>query len=156
MDLWLLNHKTEFDKERRDALLAQSGLAEFAAQSVALSEKWFSEQSDKIVSSEFEDYIFRGGLYGSLEHNVALRKSRHKNRFSYYLKRVFLPYKSMKYTYPSLKKCPVLLPVFWVVRWCKLLNPAVRRRARTEIKTEQSVSPGDRARIESLMDQLGL
>ena len=154
-DLWLLDHKRSFDAEGRQALLRESGIGTFAEKAEALSEAWFSGREDP-ATQELADFVVGGGLYGSLEHNIVVRKKQTDNRFTYYLSRVFLPYSNMKYAYPVLQKCPVLLPVFWVVRWCKLLNPTVRKRAEYEIKTEQSMSQSDRERIESLMKRLEL
>ena len=34
---------------------------------------------------------------------------------------MFLPYKLLRLQYPVLRRAPVLLPFFWVVRWFRLL-----------------------------------
>lgn len=44
-----------------------------------------------------------------------------KNIAGVFLKRAFLPYKWMRQRYPVLKPLPVLLPLFWVVRWVETL-----------------------------------
>ncbi|MBR3289665.1 MAG: nucleotidyltransferase family protein [Clostridia bacterium] len=155
-DLWLLDHTAPFDAAARDALLREGGLSAFEKQAKALSEKWFSCAEPDTDVSELETYILHGGLYGSIAHNVVTRKGDQTNRFAYYLGRIFLPYRKMKLTYPILKKRPVLLPVYWVVRWFRLLDPKTRRRAGHEIRAERTMDRAESERIERLMKQLEL
>ena len=154
IDLWLLNHRTQFDANKREALIRKSGLSEFTKQTVQLSEKWFTQENLQNESSEFEEFIIRGGIYGSLEHSVVIRKSKSKNRFMYYVNRVFLPYNKIKYAYPILKRIPILLPFCWVWRWFKLLNPKKRKHAINEIKAEDRTDRESIDRVDRLMKQL--
>lgn len=154
LDLWLLNHNTQFDANKRDELISKSGLFIFAKQSLQLSEKWFTPVNDEDDLSEFEEYVVRGGIYGSLESSVTIRKNRAKSRFLYYINRIFLPYKKIMYLYPVLKKYPILLPPCWVLRWFKLLNPKTRQHAIEEAKAESRIDSESVVRVERLMEQL--
>ncbi|MBQ7817873.1 MAG: S24/S26 family peptidase [Oscillospiraceae bacterium] len=51
-----------------------------------------------------------------------------KGAGKYFWGRVFLPYSQMCMYYPCLWKMPILLPVFWVVRWVTALFYAEKRR----------------------------
>ena len=154
IDLWLLNHRTQFDTDKRNTLIRKSGLSEFTNLSVQLSEQWFSVECGQNDLPEYEDFIIRGGIYGSLGQSVAIRKKNTKNRSSYYLKRIFLPYNKIKYAYPILKSFPLLLPFCWVLRWLKLFNPKTRKKVINEVKTENETDSESVARVEKLMKQL--
>lgn len=154
IDLWLLNHRTLFDADKRNSLIRKSGLSEFASLSVQLSEQWFSTEYGQINLTEYESFIICGGIYGSLDQSVTIRKNNTKNRFAYYLNRIFLPYSKMKYAYPVLKRIQLLLPLCWVLRWLKLLDPKTRKYAINEIKAENETDSESAARVERLMKQL--
>ena len=170
LDLWLLNHTVPFDKAKRDALIRESGIAAFARAPESLTEKWFSappssetpnasessETSETPDLSELEDYVLHGGLYGTLKRAAMVRKSKTGNPVRYYARRLFLPYRTMRDAYPTLRKHPTLLPVYWVVRWGKLLGPTGRKRATREIRVTHTMDPAERTRIETLMKQLEL
>ena len=149
IDLWLLNHKKEFDQEKRNRLISQSGLSEFAKQSEELSEKWFSNKQFELP--EYEEFIIQGGIYGSLEQGVAIWKKKAKGRFFYYAERFFLPYSKMKHLYPILRKLPVLLPFYWIFRLF-----SKKKRAINEIKTEISMDNEYADRIAKMIKQLNI
>ena len=154
IDLWLLNHKKCFDREKRNELLREGGILEFAQQAERLSEKWFSGSCD--ADEDMERFIINGGTYGSTEHNIAITKKKTDNRFLYYLRRAFLPYNSIKHAYPVLKKWPVLLPFCWIARWFKIFDPNVRKRTENEIRIEKNVDAEESERIETMLKRLGI
>ena len=41
LDIWVLNHKIDFNREKREKLLSDGGLDVFAKQAELLSEVWF-------------------------------------------------------------------------------------------------------------------
>jgi hypothetical protein len=154
IDLWLLNHNIPYDVQKRIEYLTDGGLLAFAKQSESLSEKWFSNDKGDVESPEFEDYIISGGVYGTAEHNVIVRKKQTNNRLVFYFRRIFLPYSGMKYAYPILRECPVLLPIFWVVRWLKILKPSYRKKAANELRIERTADEEVGNNIEMLMKDL--
>lgn len=154
LDTWLLHHRIDFDAARRNALIAEGGLKTFDENAKALSEFWFSHASVCAVNGDFADYIVKGGIYGTFDRYVMVQKKKAGNRFTYYWKRIFPPYNRIKHSYPILKKIPVLLPFYWIIRWFRFLNPAKRKYALQEIKTEKNINADDSAHIESLMRDL--
>ena len=75
-------------------------------------------------------YVMESGAYGTHEAGVVAAGVKQmqigggnakRTRGRVFAKRVFLPYDSMTVKYPVLKKCPILLPVFWVVRWVDVI-----------------------------------
>lgn len=156
LDVWLLNHGAEVRSSERNALLIKGGLHVFDDKIKALSEIWFSNAPNDSCSAAIADYIMNGGVYGTAEHAIAIKKANQESRFRYYCKRIFVPYGSMKYMFPVLKKFPPFLPFCWVIRWFRLLNPAKFKKAVHEIKTEKRVNVEDNSCIETLMKDLGL
>ena len=158
LDLWLLNHAVSFDPRAREQLLARSGLKTFATHAVQLSEVWFSKADEAPALQEMADYLLSGGVFGSWKASIIFRRqhSEPQSRARASWKRVFLPYARMRLLYPVLKKLPVLLPVFWVVRLTKLLDPAVRKRVGTARMLDRTVTDSDCTSLEALMRELEL
>ena len=80
---------------------------------------WFGAEEAALLDTELGDYILSSGSFGSEEHKVADRMLQNKNqksRFGYIFARFFLPYSTMCRHFPVLRKCPILLPVFWFWR----------------------------------------
>ena len=154
LDTWALNHKVQYDQVNRDELINKSELSLFEKAAKDLSEMWFSKKENISLPDGFENYIINSGIYGTSERIVTIRKKKTNNRFKYYLKRVFLPYNDIKHEYPVLKKQPVLLPLFWVVRWFKLLDPIKRKKAVNEINIERSADNEESRKIESMLKEL--
>jgi len=108
------------------------GLREFAAFFEETTHRLFDGDMDAIDGDAVQ-YIFRSGAFGTVENRVrnGIKKS---GRGKYLWKRVFLPYSQMCQDYPCLIKIPVLLPVFWVVRWVdSVINTEKRHRLKTEL-----------------------
>lgn len=154
IDTWLLNHKICFDKEKRNALLREGGLQEFEERTRELADYWFSGLEPIKPLDGFEEYIINGGIYGTADRNIAIRKRKTGGKLKYYLKRIFLPYNEIKFSYPILKRVPFILPFCWVIRWFKLLNPKVRNRAKKEIHVGKTMDASKLDHIESLMKEL--
>ena len=119
MDIYLCRTKWKMDDAKLDHLLTELKLAEFAASVEALGAYWFGEAKGAEVTEELGEYILSSGVFGNEEHKVAnqmLKEKRKQSRVSYFFSRVFLPYRSMCFYYPILKKWWILLPVLWMWR----------------------------------------
>lgn len=115
LDTWLLNHRIDFDVEKRRTLLQQAGLWQFAETMEKLAEAWFFG-AEALGIEDIENYIFNGGLYGG-EQRIAAAQAQNNGRFSYLVKRAFPPVSIMKNVgYPNAEKRKVLLPYFWLHR----------------------------------------
>lgn len=89
---------------------------------------WFSGESANKVTDFLTQRIFQSGAYGTPKARIiaqgtkTAKSVRAKNVWAKkLLQMVFLPYGGMAQRYPVLKKAPVLLPLFWVVRWADTL-----------------------------------
>ena len=156
LDLWILKHRVEHDGEARKQLLDQGGLLAFAQAAESLSEVWFSGAESDPMTDRLAQYILGGGVYGTMENIVIVQQGRRGGKLRYALTRIFLPYETIKYYYPVLQKHKWLLPVYQVVRWCKLLFKGGVKRSVRELKTNASMSRADMQSAEALLQYLDL
>ena len=115
LDTWLLNHRIDFNVEKRRTLLKQAGLWQFAETMEKLAEAWFSGIEVEGIE-DVEDYIFNGGLYGGTQ-RIAAAQAQNSSRIEYLINRAFPSKKIMKNVgYPIVEKWKVLLPFCWIHR----------------------------------------
>ena len=72
LDIWVLNHRVSFDREKREKLLSDGGLSVFAKQAELLSEVWFGNAENTEITKQMEEYILRGGVYGTNTNRIAV------------------------------------------------------------------------------------
>ena len=128
-DFYLIFKKKSFDEVALLERIKKENLFEFYQKLRALISLWF--QDGKITSElcEFEVYTVTGGVYGNLE-NAYLRKRKTKSGVRIFFERIFPPYSLMSHRYPVLKKCPLILPVFYPVRLVSsIFNGSAKRNA---------------------------
>lgn len=155
-DLWLLNRANTEKSEKRNELLLEGGLLRFANEAERLSAVWFGNEEYDATTREMENYILQGGVYGTMEQQLAMSQNKKGGKFKHLMSRIFLPYKDMSIYYPSLKKCPVLFPFYQVRRWCRILFCGGRKHAMDEIKLNRSISEEKKEEVKKLIDELGL
>ena len=156
LDIWILNHVVQPDPEARKALLDKGGMAGFAKAAEKLAEIWFSGQSMDERSKAFETFVLSGGTYGNLENWVSMQQAQKGSKLRYLLDRIFLPYTFLKYTYPVLQRHKWLTPVFWVVRWFRLLLGGKITQSVNELKKSAEVTDDTNTAVRDLLDYLEL
>lgn len=156
LDIWILNHRVEHNREAREQLLEKGNLSTFARASEKLSRVWFSGEAPDRMSLEIKDFILSGGTYGNLENRVSMNRAKKGGKLRYALSRIFLPYDVIKYHYPVLQKHKLLLPFYQVVRWCKLLFCGGAKRSVRELQVNASGSSHEAASATELLNYLGL
>ena len=97
------------------------GIAVFERTNRSLAMHLFSGKQLTDGEREMLEYILFSGTYGT-EKNYVQNQIQRKGRFGYLFSRAFLPLHSMTSLYPILKRFPILLPVFWVVRIVQALE----------------------------------
>lgn len=156
MDIWVMEHKMGLSYLRGKALLEKAGIYRFAREISKLSEICFSDKPKDDFTDILLSYLFRGGMYGSLQNRVAVTKSKSGSMLVYVLKRVFLPYGEMVVPYPILKKLPVLLPFCWIARFAKMLLEGRAGRAVNELKTGKNLTDTEVNTLHDMFSRLGL
>lgn len=123
LDVWVLNHRKEFDFGRRAELLNKGGISKFASESERLSEVWFGNSVHNETTEIMEDYVLKGGIYGSISNAAAIKtdggaRCKASNSVA---NKIWKPYDTLKYWYPKLYGRKYLLPFYEVKRWFKLI-----------------------------------
>ena len=154
VDIWVLNHRVSFDKEKRNALLAEGSLLTFATESESLTEIWFGEGVYTDTARQMQNYLLRGGVYGTTVNRVSVQQIRHGGKVRYAFSRIWLPYDALKFHYPSLDGKRILLPLYEVRRWCKLLFCGGVKRSVNELKLNSSTINEGQAKIKEMLSKL--
>lgn len=156
MDIWIMGHKMGVTYECSKELLEKAGIYRFATEISNLAEVCFSDNPKDDFSNMLLSYIFSGGVYGTSQNRIAVKKSKAKSTLLYALQRLFMPYKSMVFLYPILHKLPILLPFCWISRLCKMLFGGKANHTIRELKTVNNVSDDRISTITLMRERLGL
>lgn len=145
LDLWVfLKTHPNLDEAYLERELSRLNLSEFNHNIQNLIYAWFEDGETTEKTDFMTDYLFSGNSWGSWKntqiYNVSIKKkSNAHGKFSFLISKLFPPLTTMIFQYPVLKKIPVLLPVFWIIRlgnyWIR--NPQNRKKA-TYIMTKVS------------------
>lgn len=156
IDLLILDGIPEVDKEKRDKLLQQGNLLKFANAARKLSRTWFSNEQHDIITQQMEDYILRGGVYGSNENRITVQQQKKGGRIKYALSKIFIPYDVIKFHYPILQKHKWLTPFMEVRRWFKLIFCGHAKRTLNELKYNQTISADKAGATKIFLENIGL
>lgn len=99
-------------------------LAEFHKNITKLISYWFDGAQVTPVIQYMSEYIISSGVYGKGEAqmlNAFVSDEKGKSKLGYILRTIFPGKKYMSLRYPVIEKNPLLLPLFWVVRWIQTL-----------------------------------
>ena len=156
VDLWVIQNKIDYDEEKTEKILKESDLLLFYNHAMELMNVWFEGKPHNSVTQEMENYILQGGVYGTLEQQLAMSQNKKGGKFKHLMSRIFLSYKDMKIYYPSLKKCPILFPFYQVRRWCRILFCGGRKAVMRKIRLNQILSVEKKRAAKRLIEELGL
>lgn len=156
LDLWVLDHRVGYDRESRERLLDAGGLLAFSRGAEALSEVWFGDGTHTDITRQMEDYILRGGAYGTVKGRVAVQQVKRGGKFRYALSRIWIPYDSLRFYYPSLEGKKALLPVYEARRWCGLIFRGGAKRGIEELRLNSATSDAGRENTKKMLSRLGL
>ena len=157
LDIWILNHRMEFNNEVRHALLEEGGLLKFALAAEKVSEVWFSDAQPDDLSQQISDYILRASLYGDNANRAALGQAQMGGRLRYLLlRRVFMPYDYLKVEYPILIEHKGLTPVCQVARWVRMLRKGRLKQTTHEFKANVRTQKDSTASTAEMLNRLGI
>ena len=85
---------------------------------------WFENKKNNDITEYITTVIFNSGVYGLQENTIISSALKEKKKFDSIVlgrihriwRKIFPTYRGMKTKYQILKKYPILLPVFWVIR----------------------------------------
>ncbi len=155
IDVYLLEKSFGYDKLILDGMLEKTGILFFRDELKLLSEVWFGGKVHNELTRVMQDFIFSGGVYGSLKNRLAINGC-DKTPAGYFLERVWAPYDTMKKAYPVLNKHKYLLPLCQIKRWFGFIF-SNRHKARVhEIKTFNSFEAEKKEKTDYMLKSLKL
>lgn len=156
IDLWILDNIKESNNEKRNQILNQGRLLKFAEAARKLSRIWFENEEYDYISQQMEDYILRGGVYGTSENRITVQQQKKGGRIQYALSKIFIPYDVIKFHYPILQKHKWLTPFMEVRRWFKLIFCGHAKRTLNELKYNQTISADKAGATKIFLENIGL
>ncbi len=154
LDIWVMENKMNAPYLIAENLLKKAGIFTFASEMSKLANKCFSLNERDEFSDLVLKYIFSGGVYGTRQNHIAVSKSKKTSSIGYVFKRIFMPYKAMAMKYPVLKKCPILLPVYWVVRCFSVVFKGKTKEITAELSTVNKVSDDKITEVKEICEKL--
>lgn len=156
LDMKILKGKMRFDETKLSELLERGNLSVFAKQAERLSEAWFGNSEHTDVTERMQDYVLRGGVYGTNENRIVVQQQKKGGRFKYACSKIFLSYEILKYQYPILQKHKWLTPFMEVRRWFKLVFCGHAKRTLKELKYNDGVSAEEAQAAQQFLKDVGL
>ena len=156
LDLWMLCHRKEFDREKRNAMLEQGQMRAFADASERLADVWFSGREYDDLTRTMAEYLLNGGIYGSRENMMVTKQIKKGGKMGYIMSRLVLNYDQMSLYYPSVKGKKWLLPAFNVRRWFRIVFCGGLGRSMRELKKTSQISESKVDDVENMLRQLGI
>lgn len=159
-DLWVYKKKyPNMDFEYIYRELEKLDLLEFFKNTEQVIAVWFEGKEPTEKTDFMTDYVFASGAYGTNDSRSAAELVMDKHTNDESLKTTsarrifnmfFLPYKGMCIKYPILIKKPILMPIYWFVRWFEIIF--VNKRTVSEIGN--AVNNASTKNIQSFSDSL--
>ncbi len=156
LDMWLLLEAEQYDNDELDRILGYGKLITFEKAARKIAYVWFGGKEHTKLTEDMQNYIFKSGIYGNVEHKVTISQKKSGGAVGYAIKRIFMPYTQMCYYYPALKKHKWLLPFLEVARWFRLLFGGKAKKSLKELSTNVNVSKDKQNTVLGLLDSLDL
>lgn len=156
LDIFLVDKNTQYDKAVLNGLLKDAHLEEFAQKCFELSQVWFGEKQHSQITLDMENFLLSAGVYGLLENKVASQHAGDKSKLHYTLKRIFMPFETLKELYEGLEKRPYLYPYYTVRRWCRILLGKNTQRAFKELSMNTNMTDEKKTAMIKLFDDLDI
>lgn len=117
MDIYIMNNAMpDMNMVYVNEQLEKLELSDFYKKVTALEKYWFEGGKLSGEIGETADYVLSSGTYGTV-YNSVKNQIKRNGRFKGFLINAFPPVERMQFTFPFLKKVPVLLPLCWIARW---------------------------------------
>lgn len=156
LDLYILRQNFNCETPEIKRLLSKSGLTKFENFLSELSDVWFSGKEHNDVTQIMEKYIIDGGIAGTEEQNLLLKKHRSGGKIGFVFSRLFVPLRELEKDYKILGKIPVLLPIFEVLRWLELLFKKDKNYIKRRYETVKNIPEEELKIFGEMLDEIGL
>ena len=151
LDLYVMQKDGFFDEVKLIELLEIVGLTSFYYAILHMTAVWFKSDSHTELTKKCEEYILRGGVYGTCENSTATHSSLWNSKFGNVWHSAFPKYESMCRLYPKLKGKKILLPFYYMRR---VLEKAFGRGGKNSRNKLKQILSQDQAQINSVGELL--
>ena len=151
-----LHEKTALDLAYIERELTALGLLTFHQTFVALSEAYFGGAVLPPDLQEVSDYVLGSGTYGVFSQSITNRADAGRGgKLGFYFRRAFPGYHFMAEKYPSLRRFPPALPLYWLRRlWRAAFGK--NKQMRREVQAVNAVDKEEQKRLAGVMERVGL
>lgn len=158
-DFWVYrNAYPEMDEAYIQEQMQKLEMTEFYRNVLQLLDTWFEGSTPTEATERMTEAVFQGGVRGFEEAQKVFgllvqeqeAQSFAKQKRRWFLGIIFPSAKKLSTCYPVLKKCPVLLPFCWIIRWFT----ALFRRPKHAISSVKNLVSMDESQIESYKEDL--
>ena len=157
LDVYLICQHMQYDETKLIRFCNDAKITSFYKYVRQLGEVWFDNKEHTSITLAMEEYILKGGTYGSIDNSIAVELVNQGGGHVRYIKnRIFMPYKNLKIKYPVLEKYKFLTPVYQVVRWKRMIFDGKLKRYVTEFNMSKSIGQEQLNSTEKLLKALGL
>lgn len=156
IDLYIITRKMEYDEKVARDFCRQCGMEDFYCHVLYLTEVWFGNKPHTALSSQMEEYILNGGVYGTRENKELVSQSKRRNKLQYAISRIWIPYDVLKTTYPIIVKHKWLLPFMQVRRWIAFVVFGKRKRSVQASKDNRSTPKEQVSAMTDFLNEIGL
>ena len=115
ISVYLRRYGDDINIDRIYSAFETVGKRQLCEDMIKLSQVWFDGAEHDERTLNMAEYIVSGGVYGTFENQVQY-ELQSKSKAEYVVSKLFPNLKTMRERYPVLRKAPVLLPAFWLVR----------------------------------------
>lgn len=155
IDIFILNNM-DYDREKCMKLFSDCELLNFSNAVELLSNVWFNHLEHTEITRKMEEYILRGGVYGTHENHILIQQKELGGKFKYALYKIFVPYDELKKLYPILGKHRFLVPIMEVRRWFRHIFFWRLKRATRELKYNNDVTKDEAYNVKIMLEEIGL
>ena len=156
IDVYLLLKNFSFDQDTVRQYCSICEIETFYDQVIELIDVWFNGKTHTSTTKAMEDYVISGGVFGTEKNRITVERAKNGSKARYLLKRIFMPYNTLKLRYPIIEKYKFLTPFYEIVRWFSMLFHGKLKRSLSEAKVNQNIDASNTTSISNLLDELGL
>lgn len=147
MDVWVYNN-IRMNREYLKNELEKLHLYDFYITISQIAEYWFGNGESTELLEKLGEFICSSGIFGNRENVSAMAVSENGGKLMTFIKSCFPNYKAMVSLYPWLEKCPILLPIAWIIRIFRGLTKK-KNNVRVQLK---NIKDGDTQKGKEIRD----
>lgn len=156
IDLWIMKRKIDFDSTILENLLSEAQLLEFYYSICEVVNVWFENKSHSNVTFGIEEYILKGGVYGTINNAAVISAAIGESKAESFFKLMFMSRECLAILYPKLERYPMLYPFYQVKRWFRIFSRSKRNKIKHLTGIRNSVTKEEISSTVELLTHLGL